>query len=158
MAKQPTKKSARKAAQKAAAPAGKTNVPAKKAASPARKTTRGVAKKAVPTKKSATKKPAARKAATKKAATKNAPPPTTTVIARYDAGFGNQLFLRGSGGGLSWDQGVLMENTQADEWVWETTSASGELEFKVLLNDTEWSTGQNGIVFAGATVVFEPVF
>lgn len=155
MAKQPTKKTARKTA-------------AKKAAAPAKKATKVAAKKSVPAKKATVKKAAARKAApkkttakkatAKKAAARKVESPKTTIIARYDAGFGNQLYLRGSGGGLSWEQGQLMENTQADEWIWETGSASGELEFKVLLNDTEWSNGQNGIVFAGATVVFEPEF
>jgi hypothetical protein len=35
---------------------------------------------------------------------------------------------------------------------------TSELEFKVLLNDEVWSTGPNGVVFPGATVVFEPGF
>ena len=51
-----------------------------------------------------------------------------------------------------------MENTGSDEWSWTSTVVTSELEFKVLLNDEVWSTGANGIVFPGATVVFQPSF
>ena len=123
--------------------------------------------KKVAAKKVATKKVAAPTAATKKvaprkrAASKATPakgPITTTVIAKFDAGFGNELYIRGNSSGLNWDAGVLMENVEADEWVWKSTAVSSELEFKVLLNDTVWSGGPNGVVFPGATVVFEPSF
>lgn len=154
MAKQPSKKTARKAAaKKAVKKAAKKAIPARKA--PAQKT--ATARKA-PAKKAAVKKTVAKKAAAKKAAARKPEPVKTTIIARYDAGFGNELFLRGGGAGLGWEKGVLMTNTQPDEWVWESTAVTGELEFKVLLNDSEWSEGQNGIVFPGATVVFEPIF
>ena len=51
-----------------------------------------------------------------------------------------------------------MKNVSADEWVWESTVVTSEVEFKVLINDSVWSVGANGVVFPGATVVFEPVF
>jgi len=101
------------------------------------------------------KKTAAKKTV-RKTATKNAP--ATTVIAKIDAGFGNELFIRGSGGGLSWETGVLMDNTGPNEWMWKSASVTGELEFKVVLNDQHWASGPNGVVFPGATVVFEPGF
>lgn len=103
----------------------------------------------------------ARKVPARKAAAKATPSRTkkpTIIIARIDAGFGNGVYLRGNGAGLSWTKGVLMENTGIDEWLWESDDVETELEFKVLINDEQWSAGQNGVVFPGATVVFEPTF
>lgn len=149
MAKAPTKKTAVKKT------AAKTAV--KKTAAP-KKT---AAKKAA-VKKTATKQAAPKKTAAKKVARKTAPvkrkPIVTTVIAKIDAGFGNELTIRGGSSGLTWDAGELMTNTGASEWVWKSTSVTSELEFKVLINDEIWSAGPNGVVFPGATVVFEPTF
>lgn len=125
-----------------------------------------VAAKKVVVKKVATRK-AAKKAATKKTVSRKPPARTTskktdaittTVIAKVDAGFGNSVAIRGSGAGLSWEAGVVMSNASADEWVWQSSDVTEELEFKVLLNDNNWSAGRNGVVFPGATVVFEPTF
>jgi hypothetical protein len=124
-----------------------------------KKTVKKAAKKTA-VKKTAAKK-AARKVPAKKAAKKAAPSrkkEMTTLIARIDAGFGNGVYLRGGGAGLSWNEGVLMENTGSDEWVWQSDEVRAELEFKVLINDQQWSVGPNGVVFPGATVVFEPTF
>jgi hypothetical protein len=142
--------------------------PSKKAV---RKTTRAAAVKKTAVKKTATKKVAAKKAAPKKTAVKKTAvkkvarkraakrePIVTTVIAKLDAGFGNELYIRGGSSGLTWDAGVLMENAGSDEWVWKSTAVTSELEFKVLVNDVTWSSGPNGVVFPGATVVFEPSF
>jgi membrane protein involved in colicin uptake len=149
MPKQPAKKATKKTVKKAATKevAAKKTVVKKVAA---KKTVKKVAAKKV-----AAKKVVAKKAPAKKAAKKAV---VTTVIAKIDAGFGNELVLRGSGAGLSWDSGAPMENSGADEWVWTSKAVTSELEFKVLLNDEVWSTGPNGIVFPGATVVFEPAF
>lgn len=148
-----------------------------------KKPQRSAVKKSTTQKKSATKKTAVKKTATKKAATKKAPikktarkaakkatrksplPSTsspestvTTVVANYDAGYGNNLYIRGNGAGLAWDQGILMQNAGRDEWVWESNAVKDELEFKILINDRYWSAGANGIVFPGARVIFEPNF
>ena len=151
MPKVPSKKTARKTAK---APAAKTTA-VKKTAAKKTAVKKTVAKKAV------VKKTAARKTATRtpaKAPATRREPVVTTVIARIDAGFGNEVYIRGNSSGLTWDAGVLMENTGTDEWVWKSTSVTSELEFKVLINDEVWSVGANGVVFPGATVVFEPVF
>ena len=162
MPKKETTKTATKAVKKVAAkkpaadkkPAAKVveKVAAKKA--PA---TKALAEKAV--KKTAAKKVATKvaKKTVKRASIKKAPV-VTTVIARIDAGFGNQVTIRGNCSGLTWDAGVAMENKSANEWVWSSTAVTSEVEFKVLINDTIWSTGPNGVVFPGATVVFEPGF
>ncbi len=135
--KSPAKKAV---AKKAAATAAKA--PAKKAA--AKKTVaKAPAVKAV------------RKTAAKKAAPRKA---VTTVIAEIDAGFGNGVYLRGSGAGLTWDKGTLMENVSPTEWVWRSENVPSTLEFKLLLNDENWSAGPNGEVAPGGTVVVSPRF
>jgi len=115
------------------------------------------AKQVAPVKTAAPKKVAVKKTAAKKTVAKKEPV-VTTVIAKIDAGFGNQLFLRGNSSGLTWDSGTLMDNAGTDEWIWKSAAVTSELEFKVLLNDSVWSVGPNGVVFPGATVVFEPSF
>lgn len=79
----------------------------------------------------------------------------TTVVAKVDVGFGNSLFVRGEGAGLSWDQGVAMTNDGSDEW---TIELSGKAEFKLLRNDTDWCYGENFVASAGKKTVVAPVF
>lgn len=162
MPKVPSKKTA---ARTARAPAAKTAVtkkaaPKKAARKAAVKKT--AVKKTVAAKTVAKKTTAVRKTVKKAARKRTAGAPesaeTTTIIAKIDAGFGNQLYLRGNGAGLTWDKGTLMENAGSDEWIWTSGDVKRELEFKVVLNDSVWSMGGNGVVFPGSTVVFEPVF
>lgn len=161
MAKTPTKKTARKTTKPAAVKkTAAKKVTAKKAVAKKVTAKKAVAKKAVTRKTAAKKavtKKTVRKAPAKKAAAKKKPV-VTTVIAKVDAGFGNEITIRGNSSGLTWDTGVVMENVGADEWVWKSKAVTSELEFKVLINDQVWSTGPNGVVFPGATVVFEPAF
>ena len=166
MSKTPSKKTARKtntpsvvkktiARKSAAKKSTVKKTTAKKA--PAKKVAaKTIVKKKVTAPKTTTKKASARKAVRREVGKKE--PVVTTVIAKVDAGFGNVIAIRGNSSGLTWDAGALMENTSADEWIWKSTSVTSELEFKVLLNDEIWSAGPNGVVFPGATVVFEPVF
>ena len=133
----------------------------------------------MPSKKPSKKKPTARKALNKtpavknkgrvkstparkkkaQSATKKTPPiEITRIIARTDIGFGNQLYIRGAGCGLSWDQGVPMENLAADLWAWTTQETTGEIKFKFLINDTHWSIGFNNVMSAGSTFQSTPVF
>lgn len=85
-------------------------------------------------------------------------PGTTTIVARVDVGFGNQLYLRGEGPGLSWDRGVLMDCTSNDRWSYTISSATQPIVFKVLLNDQVWSSGDDYTVAPGETAAFTPSF
>ncbi|ADE55267.1 hypothetical protein [Coraliomargarita akajimensis] len=146
MAKKTTKKAAKKAAKKA--PAKKTvakKAPAKKA--PAKK---------APAKKAAKKAPAKKAPAKKKAASKKLV--ETSIIARVDVGFGNSLYVRGEGAGLSWEKGILLENITPYEWALKTTKAKSAVEFKFLINDEIWAEGENITVAAGDTSVSSPAF
>lgn len=82
----------------------------------------------------------------------------TRVIAKYDAGWGNQLFIRGLGGGLDWNAGVPMQCVGEDEWLWEQAVPKGNVTFKVLINDSVWSDGEDSVVAAGDTIICHPKF
>ena len=121
------------------------------------------AKKAA-TKKTATKKPdspkkaacACKKSEPKAAAARKKA--TTRVIAKFNAGWGNQLFIRGTGAGLDWNKGIPMQCMGEDEWFWEQHVPSGDITFKILVNDANWSQGDDFVVVAGDTIICHPCF
>ena len=80
------------------------------------------------------------------------------VIIKCDVGFGNLLFIRGRGAGLSWDKGIVLKSQGADEWVWEPKQTFNECEFKVLINDQNYETGENHWLTCGATIQYNPSF
>lgn len=136
--------------------AAKTPAPAKKA--PAKTVKKAAAPIVAPTpapapveKKAPAKKPAVKKAAP-------APSAVTRITAAIDVGFGNSLYLRGEGGGLSWDKGVLMDCIADDSWTITLAESSKPIECKFLLNDVAWCVGNDYIVTAGSSVVLKPTF
>lgn len=87
-----------------------------------------------------------------------APLPATEVAIRLDVGFGNSLFIRGEGYGLSWDKGVPLECVDASTWVWSKRDAKDKLTFKILLNDVVWAQGENLVLEAGQRIEARPQF
>ncbi|MFZ1324839.1 MAG: hypothetical protein WAT67_02230 [Candidatus Contendobacter sp.] len=86
-------------------------------------------------------------------------PVKTVIIARFDVGHGNNLYIRGDGHSLSWETGVRMENMGGDAWQWTTTEArEGVLAFKLLINDEIWAVGENMTASFGETTSFHPSF
>ena len=159
MAKKTTPAAAKKTATKKVAT---KKVAAKKVeAKPAAPKAPVVAKKA-PAKKAPAKKAPAKKAAApkakpaKKAAAKKVE--ATNIIARVDVGFGNSLYVRGEGAGLSWEKGVAMDNVSPYEWSFKSTKAKGEVVFKFLINDEIWGEGEDLTVAAGSTSISSPTF
>lgn len=154
MAKKTTKKATKKVATKKVA----KKAPAKKVAAKKAPAKKAAAAKKAPAKKAAAPKAAAPKKAPakKKAAAKKVE--QTSLIARVDVGFGNSLYVRGSGAGLSWAKGTLLDNVSPYEWAFKTTKAKGEVEFKFLHNDEIWSEGENLTVAAGGTSISSPIF
>jgi len=117
-----------------------------------------VAKKAT-VKKTVTKKVAAKKAvAPKAAAAKKSKASATRIRAKVDVRFGNTLFIRGEGGGLSWTIGTPMKNLAEDEWSWETKTADSGIVFKFLINDEIWANGDDLTVASGGTSISTPTF
>ena len=82
----------------------------------------------------------------------------TTIVAQIDIGFGNILYVRGSGGGLSWDQGLPMENATADQWKITLGKTTKPLTYKFLVNDLTWSAGEDYVIEPGTTVTLVPSF
>lgn len=72
--------------------------------------------------------------------------------------YGNTLYLRGEGGGLSWTKGVPLSNLSSDEWKWETREADSGIVFKFLVNDEIWANGEDQTVAAGGTSISTPSF
>jgi hypothetical protein len=85
-------------------------------------------------------------------------PAVTTITARIDIGFGNALYLRGEGPGLSWDHGVPMKCIADDQWQLTLPESSRPYAFKFLVNDLTWSTGPDYTVASGASVTLTPAF
>lgn len=121
-----------------------------------------VAPRKVPTPKKTTAAPASGASAAP-AGRETIPPPAlapvvTTLVARIDVGFGNQLFVRGEGPGLSWDDGVPMVCMDDDHWTVALEGATKPVVFKFLINDRNWSIGADYRVAPGATAVLTPSF
>lgn len=105
----------------------------------------------------------AAKTPAKKAASKPAPKAAgsrtpTTIVVDANVGFGNQLFLRGEGAGLSWDHGIPMTCRDSSHWEWTAAGAKEPVTFKILINDQLWSQGENLEVGPGETKVVHPEF
>lgn len=64
--------------------------------------------------------------------------PGTAVIASVFIGIGNKPYLRGSAGGLSWEQGVAMEFEAIGKWLWVgPEDLKKPVEIQVYRNDED---------------------
>lgn len=144
---------------KSPAPATKTAAPAKsvakaKTTAPAKAKTLTPARPAAPVAKPApvsVVKPAIVKPVASK-------PVLTTIGARIDIGFGNSLYIRGEGAGLSWDQGLVMDCIEDNFWRITLPESARGHTFKFLVNDLSWNTGPDYTVPAGGNVTLTPEF
>jgi hypothetical protein len=82
----------------------------------------------------------------------------TTITAKIDIGFGNKLWIRGDGPGLSWEKGLVMDCVADDKWSIALSDAGAPVVFKFLVNDLSWSTGDDYIAQPGATLALAPTF
>jgi len=80
-----------------------------------------------------------------------------TIEAKIDVGFGNRLFLRGQGEGLSWDRGTPLECVDSQTWRLIVPSKDN-LQFKLLINDSVWAKGEDVVVTPGKRVELVPAF
>jgi hypothetical protein len=84
--------------------------------------------------------------------------PATFLSAQIDIGFGNHLYVRGEGPGLSWDHGLAMDNTGSNLWTATIKGAKLPVVFKVLVNDLTWNVGADYSVDAGQSITVYPTF
>lgn len=83
----------------------------------------------------------------------------TKIIARFDCGFPNSLFVRGEGiSTLSWDKGTKMQNISPNEWLWESDRPCSTMQFKILINDNSFELGENHTIAYGQAVEITPKF
>ncbi|MBP7142071.1 MAG: hypothetical protein KBA71_09195 [Opitutaceae bacterium] len=126
--------------------------------------TKPVTKAVAPRRKSVPPKPVApspaaeRTSAIAKAPAQERVPEEVTITVQMDVGFGNQLFIRGEGAGLSWTSGVPLECAYDDQWTIRLTPVYGPITFKLVLNDLTWSLGENFVVEPGESLVLTPQF
>jgi len=85
-------------------------------------------------------------------------PPATFITAKIDIGFGNHLYLRGEGPGLSWDHGAAMDCVGNALWTASVKRATTPVTFKVLVNDLSWSEGPDFTVQPGQSITIIPAF
>jgi hypothetical protein len=81
-----------------------------------------------------------------------------TITAKINVGFGNAVFIRGDGAGLSWAKGRLLECVSDDTWSLVLAAVEGPIAFKFLLNDDVWSADPNFNASPGDTVTVTPAF
>ncbi len=79
------------------------------------------------------------------------------IEAKIDVGFGNNLFVRGQGAGLSWERGVQLENVDQKTWRL-AVPATDKLQFKLLINDSIWAQGEDVVAAPGKKVQVTPAF
>ncbi len=85
-------------------------------------------------------------------------PVLTTITAEIDIGFGNTLWLRGDGPGLSWETGLIMDCVADDKWSLTLADAGAPVVFKFLVNDLSWSAGDDYVVKQGGSIALKPTF
>ena len=146
----------KKANKSASATKSTAKTAAKKA--PVKKATKKTATKKVAVKKSTAKKTAVKKTAANKTAPVAAEYPVTTIRAKIDIGFGNLLYLRGDGPGLSWEKGIALECVDDIVWNWSTNATVKAFTYKVLVNDLSWSVGEDYTAHSGKVNAIKPTF
>jgi hypothetical protein len=84
--------------------------------------------------------------------------PVTRVATRIDVGYGNALFIRGQGAGLSWDRGLPLQCVESAIWIWNKQNCEEPVTFKLPINDQLWCRGENLRADPGAQAQVVPEF
>lgn len=80
---------------------------------------------------------------------------TARIAVTYAAKEGETLFLRGTGPGLSWSQGVPMQR-EGDAWVFETTEPfDASFVCKIVLNDVSFERGKDREIALGQNLAVD---
>ena len=81
----------------------------------------------------------------------------TTIDVKRDVGFGNAVYLRGQGAGLTWERGLPLVCVDAQTWRW-CGMAKDPITFKLLINDKVWSAGSDLMIAPGERMEVAPEF
>ena len=84
----------------------------------------------------------------------------TPIRVHYNVGPGNRSTVRGDTDPIQWDRGIDARNTAADVWQvqLERITTGQTFQFKPLINDTTYSTGDNYVGTGGQTLDICPAF
>ncbi|MGJ3242011.1 MAG: hypothetical protein ACFE0O_03500 [Opitutales bacterium] len=84
--------------------------------------------------------------------------PVSRVVANILPGIGNKLYIRGSGGGLSWDDGQLLTFAEIGKYVWEAPALQKPIRLQLYLNDAVPAAGDPVTLNPGETLDLAPDF
>ena len=84
----------------------------------------------------------------------------TPIRVHYNVGLGNRITVRGDTDPFRWDGGIDTRNTAADVWEFqlERVRPGQTFQFKPLINDATYSTGDNYVGTGGQTLDIYPAF
>ena len=84
----------------------------------------------------------------------------TPIRVHYNVGMGNRITVRGDTDPFGWDCGIDAQNEAVDVWEFklEQVPAGQTFQFKPLINDTAYSTGDNYVGTGGQTLDIYPAF
>ncbi|TVP77572.1 MAG: hypothetical protein EA353_10140 [Puniceicoccaceae bacterium] len=87
------------------------------------------------------------------------PAQNTAVVAAVFIGIGNKPYVRGSGGGLSWETGVPMEFEAIGKWRWVAPADLDEpIEIQLFRNDEDPDAAGKSTLKPGQQLNLSPVF
>lgn len=86
--------------------------------------------------------------------------PATRITIRFPTDSNDRLFIRGNGPGMSnWSQAIELRREGNGIWTFETQQGGFEnFEYKIVLNDQKWESGQNHKIESGKKEEIIPQF
>ena len=84
----------------------------------------------------------------------------TPIRVHFNVGMGNRITVSGDTDPFRWDGGIEARNTAADVWEFqlERIPVGQTFQFKPLINDTIYSTGDNYVGKVGQDLDIYPAF
>ena len=83
----------------------------------------------------------------------------TVVRVHALIGIGNKPYIRGSGGGLNWEQGIMMDFQEIGKWRWEApANLDSATEVQIYFNDEDPDTQGKQTLEFGKHLEIEPKF
>jgi len=84
----------------------------------------------------------------------------TPIRVHYNVGLGNRITARGDTDPFRWDCGLDAQNAEADVWELhlDQVPAGQTFQFKPLINDATYSSGENYVGTGGQALDIYPAF
>lgn len=85
-------------------------------------------------------------------------PITAMVTANIQMGIGSKLFIRGEGGGLSWEKGISMAYESLGKWQWVSEPLKKPITYRIYKNDEVSEKMERRIIKPGQQEEIHPEF